>query len=124
MIVGIGTDIVAIERIRKALSRRGEALAARLLSEDEFQDFVRHVNPERFLAKRFAAKEAALKALGTGLRHGLRWSDIAVGHEPDGKPVLHFSGRAAALAAAHRSHLSISDEQDYAVAFVIMESES
>lgn len=123
MISGIGTDIVAVPRLRAALERRGPALARRLLAETEWPDFDRAADPARLLAKRFAAKEAFLKALGTGLR-GLRWTDMAVQHDRQGKPSLWFSAALASRLAGHRCHLSLSDEQDYAMAFVIIESES
>lgn len=124
MIVGIGTDIVDVGRIDAMLGRRGEALAQRLLSTAEFDAFKAHPAPARFLAKRFAAKEAALKALGTGLRNGMRWADISVAHDALGKPALHLAGVARQQADAlgvNACHLSISDEQRYAVAFVILE---
>jgi holo-[acyl-carrier protein] synthase len=124
MISGIGTDIVQLSRIRSALARRGDGLARRLLGDSEWQTYQGHADPARFLAKRFAAKEAALKALGTGLRRGIRWHDVCVENDSDGKPVLIFSGIAATIALARRCHLSLSDEQDYALAFVIIESES
>lgn len=123
MIEGIGTDIVQVARIRAALSRRGEALIARLLAPSERDHCAGHPDPSRFLAKRFAAKEALLKALGTGLR-GMSWHDIQVRHDALGKPLLVLSGEAARLLGQRRCHLSVSDEQDYALAFVIIESES
>lgn len=125
MIVGIGTDIVQVSRMEAALSRRGEPLARRLLTSLELAEFHRHAHPARLLAKRFAVKEAALKAFGTGLRRGLRWRDIGVVHSPDGKPQLVFDGVAKTLCqSGQRHHVSLSDEQDYVVAFVIIESES
>jgi len=124
MIDGIGTDIVRIARIQAALGRRGDALAQRLLAPMELPVFSRHTDPARFLAKRFAIKEAVLKALGTGLRGGIRWHDISVGHDDLGKPLLVLSGEAGRRLGLRRCHLSVSDEQDYALAFVIIESES
>lgn len=124
MISGIGTDIVQLDRMRAALDRRGDALARRLLADDEWQRYQTHPDRARFLSKRFAAKEAALKALGTGLRNGISWHDVSVANDANGKPRLCFSGVAGQLVAASRCHLSISDEQDYALAFVIIESES
>ena len=124
MIVGIGTDIVDVGRIDAMLARRGEALAQRLLSAAEFDAFKVHPAPARFLAKRFAAKEAALKALGTGLRNGMRWADISVVHDALGKPALRLEGAAQQRAGSlgvSACHLSVSDEQRYAVAFVILE---
>lgn len=124
MINGIGADLVAVARLQAALTRRGAALARRLLAPAELADYENAREPARLLAKRFAAKEAFLKALGTGLSQGIRWTDMAVGHDDKGRPLLLLSGRAAALLGARRCHLSISDERDYALAFVIIESES
>ena len=123
MIEGIGTDIVQVARIRAALARRGEALMVRLLAPSERDRCAGHPDPSRFLAKRFAAKEALLKALGTGLR-GMSWHDIRIENDELGKPLLMLSGEAARRLGRRRCHLSISDEQDYALAFVIIESES
>jgi holo-[acyl-carrier protein] synthase len=123
MIEGIGTDIVQVARIRAALARRGEALITRLLAPSELDRCAGHPDPSRFLAKRFAAKEALLKALGTGLR-GMSWHDIRIDNDNIGKPLLVLSGEAARLLGRRRCHLSLSDEQDYALAFVIIESES
>lgn len=124
MIDGIGTDIVRIARMQAALGRRGDALAERLLAPAELPAFADHPDPSRFLAKRFAIKEAVLKALGTGLRGGIRWHDISVDHDDLGKPLLALSGEAGRRLGPRRCHLSVSDEQDYALAFVIIESES
>ena len=123
MIHGIGTDIVAIARMVRLWDKYGEALALRLLADDELQALSQHNDPARFLAKRFAAKEAAAKALGTGFRHGLSLRHITVVNDALGKPLLRFDGRAAELAAdfgVHATHISISDEADFAVAFVIL----
>ncbi|HER19489.1 MAG TPA: holo-ACP synthase [Chromatiales bacterium] len=123
MIHGIGTDIVAIARMQRLWERYGEALAARMLAADERERLAGRSDPARFLAKRFAAKEAAAKALGTGFRDGLALRHIAVGNDALGKPELRLDGRAAELAerlGVRGCHLSLSDEADYAVAFVIM----
>ncbi len=123
MIHGIGTDIVAIARMRRLWQRHGEALAARLLAEEERAQLAGQADPGRFLAKRFAAKEAAVKALGTGFRDGLALRHISVGHDGLGKPSLRLHGRAAELAArlgVRECHLSLSDEAEYALAFVIL----
>lgn len=124
MIIGIGTDIARIARFEKALERHGERLALRLLGGDERERLMSHPAPAAYLAKRFAAKEAFVKALGTGLRRGMRWSEIQVVNDALGRPSLALSGRALALAEAagvRASHLSISDEDAMAVAFVVLE---
>ncbi|MEW5837995.1 MAG: holo-ACP synthase [Pseudomonadota bacterium] len=123
MIHGIGTDIVAIARMTRLWRKYGEALAARLLADDELHALRQHHDPARFLAKRFAAKEAAAKALGTGFRDGLSLRHIAVRNNALGKPELEFTARARELLADYAiqaSHVSISDESDYAVAFVVL----
>ncbi len=90
MIFGIGTDIVSVSRIESALTRHGEAFARRILAEEEFADYATQAHPARFLAKRFAAKEALAKASGQGLRHPVTLHNIAVGHDALGKPALTF----------------------------------
>ncbi len=123
MIFGIGTDIVAIARIERALARHGERFAERILAAPERPAYAASAKPARFLAKRFAAKEAAAKALGTGFSGGLSLQHIAVVHDAHGRPLLSFHGHAASFCLAHgvgESHLSISDEQDYAIAFVTL----
>jgi holo-[acyl-carrier protein] synthase len=124
VITGIGTDIVEIDRMRNAWARRGMGLARRLLSDSELTALQGQTDPTRFLAKRFAAKEAFLKALGTGLRRGMRWTDMSVINDLDGKPILRLAGAAAQLVGDRRCHLSLTDERHYAVAFVIIESAS
>jgi len=124
MIYGIGTDIVATRRVSAALDKFGERFAARILAPEERAEFAAHQAPARFLAKRFAAKEAFVKALGTGLRHPATLHNIHVGHDSLGKPSLVF-GPELALELARRGinghHLSLSDEDDMALAFVILE---
>lgn len=124
MIVGIGTDIARVARFEAALSRRGERLAGRLLGELERERLNEQVRPAAFLAKRFAAKEAFVKALGTGLRNGMRWTEIQVVNDTLGRPSLLLAGKAHELARAagvRATHLSLSDEVEFAVAFVVLE---
>lgn len=125
MIVGVGTDLLAVARMRAACARRGEALAARLLHPDELRLMQSKEDPPRWLAKRFAAKEALLKALGTGLRQGLSWQDMAILPDELGRPDVTWHG-AALVRLEHlggcRTHLSISDEDDYVLAFAVIES--
>lgn len=124
-IVGLGTDIAEIERLEKALSRNGDAFAERILSQTEFETYLTLKQKGRFLAKRFAAKEAASKALGTGIAHGVTFHDFVVSNDDNGKPVLVLESKAkqiATLKGVNSVHLSISDERHYAVATVVMES--
>src|SRR5487761_2461547 len=90
MIFGIGTDIVEYARIAKLFARHGERFAQRVLSASELPELENHTNPARLLAKRFAAKEAFAKAVGTGLRHPVSLSRISIAHDEMGKPVLCF----------------------------------
>lgn len=124
MIYGIGTDIVRVARMARNIENYGTRFAERLLHPQEYTEFLRQSRPAHFLAKRFAAKEAAAKALGTGFREGVRFKDIYVAHDSYGKPILQFSGIAAQLLvqhAVHAWHLSLSDEEEYAVAFVVLD---
>jgi holo-[acyl-carrier protein] synthase len=123
MIAGIGTDIVAVARLRGMWERHGDKALDKLLAPDEFDDFARAADKGRFLAKRFAAKEAFAKAFGTGVRPPVLLPAIAVGHDALGKPVFHFHGQLAEIVENRRltAHLSISDEAEYAVAYVLLE---
>jgi len=123
VIHGIGTDIVEVARIRSALERIGGRFAERILGEDERAEFAASRDGARFLAKRFAAKEAFAKALGTGVRPPATLHGVMVGHDAAGRPVYAYD----ALLAAHlaerglMAHLSLSDENDYVVAFALIE---
>ena len=123
MILGIGTDLVQIDRVAAALARWGEKFASKILAESELAQF--RLNPNAaFLAKRFAAKEAVAKALGTGMRLGVNFPQIAVVGKPGYRPEIYMTGAAAERARSMGvkvSHLSISDEQEYALAFVVLE---
>ena len=123
MIFGIGTDIAAVARLAGMFERHGQAAAEKLLAPAELPEFEKAADKGRFLAKRFAAKEAFGKALGTGVRPPATLPAIAVGHDELGKPVFSYAEELAALLREKRltAHLSISDERDYAVAFVILE---
>jgi holo-[acyl-carrier protein] synthase len=123
-IIGLGTDVVEIARIAKQL-HKSQRLAERVLTSSEMITFRAHTFPERFLAKRFAAKEAAVKALGTGISKGISFQHVEVVNLPSGQPTLVFSGKFAEMSeklGVNRSFISISDEQHYAVASVILES--
>ena len=124
MILGIGTDIVTLARIDSLHVRYGERFAQRILSADEMAEFASHAHPPRLLMKRFAAKEALSKAAGSGLRHPVSMAQMTVVHDHFGKPAFQFSAELAAhfdQMGVTRHHLSISDERDVAVAFVILE---
>ncbi|HHR5900288.1 TPA: holo-ACP synthase [Providencia alcalifaciens] len=124
-IVGLGTDIVEITRIESVIERSADSLAKRILTEYEYAQYQQQTKPARFLAKRFAVKEAAAKALGTGIRNGLAFNQFEVTNDELGKPILTLNGEALSLAnnlKATHFHVSITDERHYAVATVIIES--
>jgi holo-[acyl-carrier protein] synthase len=124
VIIGIGTDIVGIVRMAQNVERFGERFAQRILTDDELAEYRETAGKAQFLAKRFAAKEAAVKAMGTGFRHGVGPGQVGVDHEPGGRPVLVFRGAARRHLeemAVNVVHLSIADERDTAVAFVVLE---
>lgn len=123
MIVGIGTDLLQIERMQAAL-KRTPRLSERILTPAERERFATSADPARFLAKRFAAKEAAAKALGTGIGRGVSWQHLEVGHDDNGRPVLRVTAGARVIAERQgisHWHLSYTDERDYVSAFVIAE---
>lgn len=125
MIFGIGTDIVEVSRIEDSLARFGEAFAQRILTEPEWLAYEQSQTKARFLAKRFAAKEAFAKALGTGLRAPATFQNIGVAHDDLGKPVFEIALELQVfleLRSIHACHLSISDEKALAVAFVVLEA--
>jgi holo-[acyl-carrier protein] synthase len=123
LIFGIGTDIVSISRIESNLDRFGERFVDRILADEEKHVYQDTIKKEHFLAKRFAAKEAAAKALGTGFRDGLILQNIVIQNDELGKPELTFCGAALTLIqqnAIKQSFISLSDEDRYAVAYVIL----
>lgn len=118
-IIGLGTDIVEIARFKAAQLNK---IAKRVLTQAEYELFSQHKQPERFLAKRWAAKEAAAKAVGTGIANGVSFNDFNISNLDSGAPVLKISGVAEKiLGRPFAAHLTISDEQHYAVATVIIE---
>lgn len=126
MIVGLGTDIVEIARIQATLERLGDAFARRILTEQERAEFAASARQTTFLAKRFCIKEAAAKALGTGIGRGVSWQHMWLEHNEQGAPRLCFGGGALERLWAlggNRVHVSVSDEQAYATATVILEGE-
>jgi holo-[acyl-carrier protein] synthase len=124
MIYGIGTDIVAVTRMADMHIRYGTKLAEHLLAPEEWGDYARARDKDRFLAKRFAAKEALAKALGTGLRAPVGLAGMGLRHDGLGRPAFAFTPELQAWINARRItrvHVSLSDEQAYAVAFVVVE---
>lgn len=124
MIFGIGTDMVEIARMEGLLERRGAAAARRILAASEVAEFDASPEPARFLAKRFAVKEAFSKALGTGVRAPVLLTSIAIVHDAQGKPGLCLSDELQQYCrdrGVARQHVSISDERHYALAFVVLE---
>jgi len=124
MIYGVGTDVVEIERIEKALERFGERFATRILCAPELARFRSHRLPANYLAKRFAAKEAFTKALGTGIHAPANWHGVWVRNLPSGKPVLEYSDALKTLLSQRKissSHVSLTDERGVAMATVILE---
>ena len=125
MIVGTGIDIVRIERIEDSLGRWGDKFAAKILTSDEFRKFSGiGTGKAGYLARQFAAKEAVSKALGTGMRAGIHFSQIEIDRKPSGAPLVRLQGKAFErseyLNVLHW-HVSISDEKEYVVAFSVCE---
>jgi holo-[acyl-carrier protein] synthase len=124
MVIGLGTDLVEIERIRRSVERFGERFLQRVYSEGEIAYCMRKKNFAESFAARFAAKEAGAKALGTGISYGVSWTEFEVVRERSGKPVLRLSGRAAEIAArlgVVRTALSLTHTKGMALAVVLME---
>ncbi len=124
MIVGTGVDIVEVPRVAASIERFGERFLRRIFTADEIRYCKSKRNAAERFAARFAAKEAALKAIGTGWRKGVAWTDVEVQRVPGGRPTLKLTGVAAAYALAlgmKRASLSLSHTADHAVAQVILE---
>ena len=129
MIVGIGSDLCDIRRIEQTLGRFGERFVARIFTELERTRSERKADRAASYAKRFAAKEACAKALGTGLRRGVFWRDMGVVNLPSGQPTMRLTGGAAERLRAILPpgteafiHLTITDEKAFAQAFVVIEA--
>lgn len=121
--IAVGTDIVAIDRVERVWRRHGARFGQRILTDAELRRCTDSAFPWRYLAKRFAAKEAIAKCLGCGIGVSLSWQDITVVSAESGEPLVKLSPRAVALAGERggaRIVLSISDERDYAVAFAAL----
>jgi holo-[acyl-carrier protein] synthase len=130
MIIGIGNDITDIRRIEKIIERHGERFLSRIFTDVERARAERRAKSVETYAKRFAAKEACSKALGTGMRGGVWWRDMGVVNLPSGRPTMKLTGGAAARLAKlvppgyeADIHVSITDEYPLAQAFVIISAE-
>lgn len=127
MILGIGIDLVEIPRIEAALARHGERFARRVLSDAEYARFKTEVKPAAFLARRFAAKEALSKALGTGIRTPVTWRNIGVTNHDSGCPRFEWApvlSEWLSQRGIRRSHISMTDERSLAAAYVVLEGDA
>jgi holo-[acyl-carrier protein] synthase len=125
LIVGTGIDLAEVDRIRVAIERHGRRFIDRIYTENEIAYVERKANRFERYAARFAAKEAGMKAIGTGWRRGVRWKDFEVANLPSGRPVLHFHGVAAEFArklGVRNVALSLTHTAQQGMAFVILES--
>jgi len=129
MIIGIGNDVIDIRRIEETLNRFGSRFIDRIYTEVEIRKSEKRAQRAASYAKRFAAKEACSKALGTGFRRGVFWKDMGVVNEPSGKPTMVLTGGArehldSLVPSGHRVriHLTITDDFPYAHAFVMIEA--
>lgn len=121
--IAVGTDILKVQRIDDVVDRLGDRFVQRILTPAEQDEYAASPQANRLLAKRFAAKEAVAKALGTGIGRGVSWQDIAVGHDDHGAPRVTLSGGALEVATARggcRIELSLADEAEYVVAFAVL----
>jgi holo-[acyl-carrier protein] synthase len=126
VILGTGTDLIDVRRIERALARFGHRFAQRVLVDDEYRRYRTHTKPAHYVAKRFAAKEAFSKAMGTGIHFPVNWHNVSVANERSGRPYLKFSEPLSALMSQRgirRTHLSLTDEIEMACAFVILEGD-
>ena len=124
MIFGIGTDIVELSRIGEIYGRYGDHFARRILMDEEMELYARSKNPVRFLAMRFAGKEAAVKAMGTGFAHGVWLRDVGILNNDWGRPVIVWSERGSRVCARlgiGSGHVSLTDDAGLVLAFAIVE---
>lgn len=124
MILGVGSDLADVERIRRSISRYGDRFLNRIYTAAERAYAARKANGVESLAARFAAKEAGMKAIGTGWRRGVRWQDFEVANDPSGKPTLRLTGQARSIAESlgvKRIALTLTHTAQLALAVVILE---
>lgn len=127
MIKGIGTDLVSVDRIEGVLARHPKAFTRRVLHPNEQIIFDNHREPCAYLAKRFAAKEAVSKALGTGIAKGVSFHEIEISNDAFGRPLIELHEHTKAIAESmgvQSCYLSLSDEKEYAIAYVVLEGEN
>jgi len=127
MVYGIGVDLISVSRIKKVHDKFGARFARRFLSTSELVEYDLRTNKSAFLAKRFAAKEAAVKALGTGERQGILLKDFYLTHNELGKPLLHATGKAKQVCDSvgiTGSHITLTDERDQVIALAVLETGS
>ena len=125
MVLGLGTDLIEIERIQQSLDRFGERFTRKVFTAGEIAYCERKKHSAESFASRFAAKEAAAKALGTGISRGIQWKEIEVRRAPGERPTLHLTGRAAERAASMgvmNLQLSLTHSRDVAMAVVVAEN--
>ena len=125
MIFGVGTDVVELSRIQAAVDRFGDRFARRILMEEEFELYRASKWPVRFLAMRFAGKEAAVKALGTGFRHGVWMRDVGITSNDWGRPLIIWSERGKKVCdelGAGNGHVSLTDDAGLIIAFAVVET--
>ena len=125
MIFGVGTDVVELSRIQAAVDRFGDRFARRILMEEEFELYRASKWPVRFLAMRFAGKEAAVKALGTGFRHGVWIRDVGITSNDWGRPLIIWSERGKKVCdelGAGNGHVSLTDDAGLIIAFAVVET--
>jgi holo-[acyl-carrier protein] synthase len=125
MVIGLGTDLIEIERIERSFARFGEAFLHRVYTPGEIAYCMRKRNAAESLAARFAAKEAGAKALGTGISRGVSWREFEVRRAPGQRPELHLSGRAQEIAThlgIRRVSLTLSHSRLLSIAFVVAEN--
>lgn len=127
MIFGVGTDVVELSRIQATYERFGEHFVERILMDEEIALFRRSKQPVRFLAMRFAGKEAAVKAMGTGFAHGVWMRDVGITNNEWGRPLVIWSERGQAVCdrlGIGAGHVSLTDDAGLIIAFAVVETAS
>jgi holo-[acyl-carrier-protein] synthase len=126
-IFGIGVDLVNTKRIQLLYQKYGDRFPKRILDDDEMQLFENSKNKERYLCNAFAGKEAAVKALGTGFSQGIHWKDFGLSRKSSGQPQLHYTKKIKEKfnsLGISSSHISISDEDPWSIAMVVLETKA